>query len=278
MDKYKDLEECKSLRKQIFLTAYAGGITHIASSYSCLEILYTLYLKKVMNYDVDNPLWEQRDRFVLSKGHAGLALYTVMCKAGFLTEEELKTFLKPGSHVGGEPCMRDLKGIEASTGSLGHGLSMAVGMAMAQKMDNLKARTFVILGDGECEEGTIWEAVMSAAAYKLDNLVVILDNNKIQKMGTIEETLGYTNWKEKWETFGWYVEEVDGHDIEALYSCLDAMNATGKPKVIIADTVKGKGVSIMENNPIWHFKLPNKKELKYFMKELDISEEEMGME
>ena len=278
MDKYKEIEECKKLRKQIFLTAYSGGITHLASSYSCLEILYTLYLKKVMNYDVSNPLWEKRDRFVLSKGHAGLALYTVMCKVGVIKEEELKTFLKPGSHIGGEPCMRDLKGIEASTGSLGHGLSMAAGMAMAQKMDHLEARTFVVLGDGECEEGTIWEAVMSAAAYKLDNLIVILDNNKIQKMGTIEETLGYTNWKEKWEAFGWYVEEVDGHDISALYECFNKANSTGKPKLVIADTVKGKGVSIMENNPIWHFKLPNKKELKYFMKELDISEEEMRME
>lgn len=230
-----------------------------------------------MNYDVDNPSWEKRDRFILSKGHAGLALYTVMCKAGYIREEELKTFLKPGTHIGGEPCMRDVAGVEATTGSLGHGLSMAVGMAIAQKLDDNGSRTFVVLGDGECEEGTIWEAAMSAAAFKLDNLIAILDNNRIQKMGTIEEAMGFTNWKEKWETFGWYVQETDGHNVEELYKVLGGANTSGKPKLIIANTVKGKGVSIMENNPIWHFKSPNKKELKVFIKELDISEDEMEM-
>ena len=171
--------------------------------------------------------------------------------------------------------MRDLPGIEATTGSLGHGFSMAAGMAMAQKMDGMKAKTYVILGDGECEEGTIWECAMSAAAYKLDNLTAILDCNQIQKMGSVEEALGSVNWKEKWEAFGWQVTETDGHNVEALAACLKEENRRDVPRLIIAHTVKGKGVSIMENNPIWHFKMPNKKELTYFKKELDIEEGEL---
>lgn len=275
MDNCEDQRACAELRKQIFLVGYAGGMAHLASSFSCLEILYTLYMKGVMHFDSQQPLMQDRDRLVLSKGHAGLALYGVMCKAGFLTEEDFKTFLQPGTHIGGEPCMRDLSGVEASTGSLGHGLSMAAGMAMAQKMNKMDSRTYVVLGDGECEEGTIWEGVMSVAAFGLDNLVAILDCNQIQKMGTVQETIGRVNWKEKWETFGWMVKEVDGHDIPQLQSVLQEKNKSGKPLLIIAHTVKGKGVSIMENNPIWHFKLPNKKELKFFKEELGISDEEM---
>ena len=268
-------KELKALRKEIFLTAYSGGTAHLASAFSCLEILYTLYLRGIMKYDPKESKKPDRDRLVLSKGHAGLALYSVMCEAGFLNKEELRTFLKPYTRIGGEPCMRDLPGVEATTGSLGHGFSMAAGMAMAQKMDGLAARTYVILGDGECEEGTIWECAMSAAAYKLDNLIAILDCNQVQKMGTVEEALGYVNWKGKWEAFGWQVAEVDGHDVGALETCLRESGEEGKPRLIIAHTVKGKGVSVMENNPIWHFKMPNRKELKYFKEELDILDEEM---
>lgn len=274
MDKYDEMR-CRELRKRIFLTAYKGGMAHLASSYSCLEILYTLYLKGVMKYDSGNPGLQGRDRLVLSKGHAGLALYSVMCEAGFLEEKELDTFLKPGTHIGGEPCMRDLKGVEASTGSLGHGLSIAAGMAMAQKMDGLTAKTYVVLGDGECEEGTVWEGAMSTAAFGLDNLVAVLDCNRIQKMCTVEETIRLANWKEKWESFGWAVRETDGHDTDKLQKCFLQEKEVGKPLLVIAHTVKGKGVSIMEDNPIWHFKLPNRKEMRYFMQELGISEEEM---
>ncbi len=270
-----DKNVCKRLRKQIYLTAEKGGLGHLASCYSCLEILYTLYMKEIMKYDVHDPDDKTRDRLVLSKGHAGLALYWVMCEAGILDAEVLDTFLQPGSHVGGEPCMRDFPCIEASTGSLGHGLSMAVGMAMAQKLDEIDARTFVIIGDGECEEGTIWEAAMSAPAFHLNNLVVILDCNSIQKMTTICGTIGLDNWEEKWKSFGWLVKEVDGHDIDALKVLLSEKNDTDKPLLLIAHTVKGKGVSIMENNPLWHFKLPNRKERKVFQAELDIAEEEM---
>lgn len=273
----KDYDEsvCKRLRKQIYLTAEKGGMGHLASCYSCLEILYVLYLKGIMKYNVDDPYDQSRDRLILSKGHAGLALYWVMCEAGIMKASELDTFLQPGSHIGGEPCMRDSQRVEATTGSLGHGLSMAAGMAMAQKMDGLNARTFVIIGDGECEEGTVWEAALSAPAFCLNNLVAILDCNHIQKMTTVTGTIGLDNWAEKWESFGWLVKRVDGHDIDALERVLKEENNTDKPLFIIADTVKGKGISIMENNPLWHFKLPNRKEKKIFQKELDIPDEEM---
>ena len=192
-----------------------------------------------------------------------------------MTERELHTYLKPNCHIGGEPNMRDLKGIEASTGSLGHGLPMAVGMAMAQKIDKNGAKTYVMIGDGESQEGTIWEAAMSASSFGLDNLIGILDCNKVQKTNHVEETLAYVHWDEKWKAFGWNVVEVDGHDVEALKNTFDSIEGNGKPTMVIAHTIKGKGVSIMENNPIWHFKIPNKKEKKIFMEELHISEEEM---
>lgn len=275
MDSNIDYKKCKEIRKKIFLTAYRGGMAHLASSFSCVEILYTLYLKKIMRYDIYDLEMPDRDRFVLSKGHGGLALFTVMAEAGLIDEDELKNFLQPGTHVGGEPCMRDMKGIEASTGSLGHGLSMAVGMAMANKMDNRESRTYVLLGDGECEEGVIWEAVTSAVTFQLDHLIAIMDCNSIQKLKTVEDTIGFINWEEKWQAFGWEVVEVDGHDVEALYEALSAENVPGKPRLVIARTIKGKGVSIMENDPKWHYRMPKKKELPVFSEELGILEGEL---
>ncbi|MDE7018228.1 MAG: transketolase [Lachnospiraceae bacterium] len=268
-------KELQELRKKIFLTGYKGGMAHLASCYSSLEILYALYKKKTLRYDESNPEWEDRDRFILSKGHAGLALYGVMMAAGLLSEEEYDSYLQPGSHIGGEPCMRDSKWVEATTGSLGHGLSMAVGMALALKANHSPAKVYVLLGDGECEEGTVWEAAMSAAAFGLDNLVAILDCNQIQKMDFVDKTIGMVNWEEKWTSFGWSVGTVDGHDVSAVEKTLCVPNEPGKPRFVIAHTIKGKGVSIMENNPNWHFKLPGKKERKVFMEELGISEEEL---
>ncbi len=270
----RDYTRLEKLRKQIFITAYSGGMGHLASCFSAIDIIYTLYMK-VMKHDPANPDMPDRDRFVLSKGHAGLALYATLCEARYMTERELHTYLKPNCHIGGEPNMRDLKGIEASTGSLGHGLPMAVGMAMAQKIDKNGAKTYVMIGDGESQEGTIWEAAMSASSFGLDNLIGILDCNKVQKTNHVEETLAYVHWDEKWKAFGWNVVEVDGHDVEALKNTFDSIEGNGKPTMVIAHTIKGKGVSIMENNPIWHFKIPNKKEKKIFMEELHISEEEM---
>ena len=270
-----DVQELKNLRKQIFVTGYKGKMAHLASCYSCLETIYALYLKDVLRYDPQNPKWEDRDRFILSKGHAGLALYGVMVKAGLVSEEMYNSYLQENCRIGGEPCMRDSEWIEATTGSLGHGLSMGVGVAMALKMNHSPAKVYVMLGDGECEEGTVWEAAMSAAAFQLDNLVVILDCNKIQKMDYVSKTMGPEKWHEKWSAFGFTTDDVDGHDVDKVAQTLKQPNAPGMPRLVIAHTVKGKGVSIMENNPNWHFKLPGRKELKIFKSELDIQDWEL---
>lgn len=273
----RDIDALAKLRRRIFITGYSGGMAHLASCFSAIEIIYTLYMKGVMRYDPKNPELPNRDRFVLSKGHGGLALYATLCEAGSLSEEELRTYLKPGCHIGGEPNMRDLRGIEASTGSLGHGLPMAIGMAIAQKLDGNGAKTYALIGDGESQEGTIWEAAMSAAAFGLDNLVAILDCNELQKTNRVEETMGCVNWPQKWQSFGWNVFEADGHDVDALKDAFGRIPANGRPSMIIAHTVKGRGVSLMENDPIWHFKLPNRKQMKRFLEELHIDEEEMSV-
>ena len=269
-------QQLLDLRKSIFITGYKGGMAHLASCFSCLEILYALYGEDgILRLDPQNPRWKDRDRFILSKGHAGLALYCMLAERGFITREEYHSYLQPGCELGGEPCMRDSQWVEATTGSLGHGLSMGVGMAMAQKMDHSTGKVYVLLGDGECQEGTVWEAAMSGRAFGLDNLVAILDSNEIQKMCSVEETLGKVCWREKWEAFGWQVEEMDGHNVDEIRAVLSRDNAPGKPRLVIAHTVKGKGVSIMEGNPNWHFRLPGRKELKVFKAELHISDAEM---
>lgn len=271
----KEEKELLELRKKIFITGYKGGMAHLASCYSSLEMIYALYLKDILKYDPRNPKWKDRDRFILSKGHAGLALYGVMVKAGLIQEKVYRSYLQENSLIGGEPCMRDCEWVEATTGSLGHGLSMGEGIAMALKMDNSPAKVYVMLGDGECEEGSIWEAAMTAPAFGLDNLIVILDCNKIQKMDFVEKTIGSVNWKDRWLAFGWKVDEVDGHDMEAFRDVVMQSMEPDKPRLIIAHTVKGKGVSIMENNPNWHFKLPGRKELKVFKEELGITDLEL---
>ena len=286
MDKQNDYEILKNLRKQIFITGYKGGMAHFASCFSCLEMLYALYNKRLLGFDPNNPKWEDRDRFILSKGHAGLALYSVLMNEGLISREMFESYLQPQSRIGGEPCMRDCEWIEATTGSLGHGLAMGLGMAMALKSEKKKSRVFVMLGDGECQEGSVWESAMMASAMKLSNLVVILDSNKIQKMDLVEKTMGAPNWKEKWESFGWQVYETDGHDIEAFSETIKKLDGDAEvpdadeteleaPKIVIANTIKGKGVSIMENNPNWHFKIPVKKELNCFKEELCVTDEEL---
>lgn len=275
MNSEKENKELLKLRKNIFITGYKGGMAHLASCYSSLEMIYAMYLKGILRYDIDNPKWKDRDRFILSKGHAGLALYGVMEKAGLITEDVYRSYLKENAIIGGEPCMRDCQWVEATTGSLGHGLSMGLGIAMALKMDHSSAKVYVMLGDGELEEGTIWEAIMTAPSFGVDNLVAILDCNNIQKMDFVDKTIGKPNWSVKLESFGWDVIETDGHDMERFKDSVLLKNETGKPRMIIANTIKGKGVSIMENNPNWHFRLPGKKELKVFKEELGISDEEL---
>lgn len=266
----------KQIRKDIFLTAYKGGSAsaHLASAYSSVEILYVLYTK-IMNYNPEKPSWKDRDRLILSKGHASLALYKILNMVGIISNEQLKSFCHADSRLGGEPNMTEVPGIEATTGSLGHGLSFGIGMAMAAKMSGYEYKVYVILGDGECQEGSVWEAVMSASRYKLNNLVVVMDYNRIQKMDLVNNTMNISCWDERWESFGWNVLQVDGHNICELENIFSEIPQNDKPSVIIANTVKGKGVSIMENNPEWHYRMPNRKQLKIFMNELGISEEEL---
>lgn len=269
----QDVECLKRLRKEIFLAAYSAGIGHLASAYSSLEMIYTLYIKGAMKVKADSPAWEERDVFILSKGHASLALYAVMSEAGFFGKKELYTFSRPRTRLGGEPKRQELPGIEASTGSLGHGLAVGVGMAIANKMDGKENRVIVLVGDGECQEGSIWESILSAGSFHLDNLLVLLDCNHIQKMGPVSNIMGKENWRERWEAFGWECQEVDGHDVDEIERSVKEKQHA--PKVIVAHTVKGHGVSIMENNPSWHWRLPTRKEMKVVVKELNIEEEEL---
>ena len=269
-------DELRSLRKDIFLTAVSGGMAHLASAFSCLEIVYALYLGGVMKHDPKLPDMPTRDRFILSKGHGSLALYTVMCKDGYFDKEQLYSFIQPGTFLGGEPSLCLEKGIEASTGSLGHGLSLGVGMALALKSDGSQSRVYVLVGDGECQEGSMWEAIMSAAKFSLDNLIMIIDSNHIQKMGTTEEIMSIFDLQTRLAAFGWDCIRINGHDVSALINAFNLIKPSGKPIAVIADTVKGKGVSLMENNPAWHWRMPNKKETKVFMHELGITEEELA--
>lgn len=274
-DTEKDEKKLLELRKKIFLAGYKGGMAHLASCYSSLEMLYALYLKGILRYDRADPRWKDRDRFILSKGHAGLALYAVLMEAGLIDETVFYSYLQEQSQIGGEPCMRDCAWIEATTGSLGHGLSMGLGIAMALKLNHSPARVYVLLGDGECQEGSVWEAAMAAAAFGVEHLVAILDCNDIQKMDFVERIIGSPGWADKWKAFGWEVKETDGHDMKAFKDVVLSTGSTGKPRLVIAHTVKGKGVSIMENNPSWHFKLPGKKELAVFKEELEMSDWEL---
>ena len=276
MTNNQSANEMNQIRKEIFMTAYAGGTAHLASAFSLVEIMHVLYEKGVLRYDAANSMWPERDRFILSKGHGSLALYIMLKRNGFISEDLLKSFIKPGSLLGGEPKYGDIPGVEATTGSLGHGLSLGIGMAMAGKMDESDYKVYVVVGDGEMEEGTVWEGIMSAARYQLNNLTVILDCNGVQKMGTVENTMAIKEWRTRLEAFNWQVDEIeDANDVSLVSACLQKENNTNKPRFVIAHTVKGKGVSIMENNHNWHFKMPNKRELKVFMEELGISQEEL---
>lgn len=267
-------QEVKEIRKSVFLTAYSGGMAHIASAFSCIEILYALYFF-IMRYDSKNPQWLDRDRLILSKGHGSLALYVTLQKAGFFSKETLQNFIKPESLLGGEPSLCLPLGIEASSGSLGHGLSLGVGMSLALKTEANDARVFVLVGDGECEEGSVWEAIITAAKYKLDNLILIMDKNGIQKMDTVQRIANIDNWYSRFSDFGWDCLETKGHDVPSLVEKLRTFELNGKPHILIADTIKGKGVSLMENNPSWHWRMPNRKELKVFINELKITPEEL---
>lgn len=264
------------IRKNIFKMAYKAGGGHIAPAFSTVEILTALYFGKILNYDARNPMAQHRDRFILSKGHASAALYAVLARAGFFKEEDLFSFCQDGSRLGGHPNMLEVPGVEATTGALGHGLGFAAGIALAGRMNKQDYQVYVLLGDGECQEGSVWEAALLAAAQKLDNLTAILDYNKLQAMDRLDKIVNMEPFTDKWTAFGWDVEEVDGHDIAALINVLSKKpKAANSPRVIIAHTVKGKGVSFMEGVPIWHFRLPDELELKIVLNELEMDVQEL---
>jgi len=268
-------ELAREIRRDIILMLTKAGSGHPGGSLSCVEILITLYIE-VMRYDSNNPKWDNRDRFVLSKGHAAPTLYAILSKAGYFPREWLWELRRCGCPLQGHPYSPTTPGAECSTGSLGHGLSIANGMAIAGKLDNKSYKVYCLIGDGEINEGQIWEASMSAARFKLDHLCAILDHNGLQIDGTIEEIKNPYPFREKWEAFGWQVMEVDGHNFEELINAFSKFEAesNGKPTVIIANTVKGKGVSFMENAVNWHGKAPNKEQAVIALKDLGYKEED----
>ena len=240
------------IRKKCLDMAFASGAkaTHFGGGISSVDILATLYFA-VMNYDVDNPTSESRDRFILSKGHGVLGYYTTLAKVGFLTDEELSTYGQNGTILPKHPLINKNKGIEFTNGSLGMGLSVGIGNAIAAKRKGPMFRTFVLLGDGECNEGSVWEAAMAAAHFQLDNLIAIVDRNNYQQTGANSDIMNLGDLCKKFDSFGWYAIEIDGHDIPSIYTALNE-DSGGKPKAIIANTIKGKGFSFSENNNEWH--------------------------
>lgn len=255
-------------RDAIEMTHLSNG-SHIASVLSIADIIAVLYAD-VMKYDANNPKMEERDRIILSKGHAGAAIYAALAEEGFFDVEELKTHYANGSRLSGHVSHKNVPGVEFSTGSLGHGLSVGAGMAFAAKLDNKKHKVFVILGDGECDEGSIWECALFANQYKLDNLVAIVDSNKMQSMDFCENTIALSPFAEKWKTFGWNVKDIDGHNHEELRNALlETENSMHKPTVVIANTIKGKGISFMENNIVWHYRAPQGEDYENAVKELE---------
>lgn len=257
-----------NIRKNIIKMIYEASSGHPGGALSCADLLTVLYFSE-MNVDKDNPKDENRDRLVLSKGHASSALYATLSERGFFPEEELKGFRNLNSILQGHPDMNKISGVDMSTGSLGQGLSVANGMALAGKLDNKKYRVYCIIGDGELEEGQIWEAAMSACHYKLDNLCVIVDYNNLQIDGKITDVMNTVPIDQKFKSFGFNVININGNDLDEIERAFDkARHAKGRPTAIIAKTLKGKGISFMENKSEWHGKAPNKEEYENAMKEL----------
>ncbi|WP_273398958.1 transketolase [Traorella massiliensis] len=257
-----------NIRKNILKMVVNAQSGHIGGSLSSADIITYLYFN-VMDINEDNVKSIDRDRFVLSKGHASPLLYAVLAEKGFIDEDELMTFRKINSRLQGHPSMKLLDGVDMSTGSLGQGISAAVGMAIANKLDQNDHRIYVLLGDGECEEGEVWEAAMAATHYKLDNLCAILDYNQLQIDGSIHDVMDPSPLDEKFKAFGWHVVEIDGHNYDEIEKAFaQAKTIKGQPTLIFAHTIKGKGVSFMENQSAWHGSAPNEEQLKEALKEL----------
>ncbi len=262
-------ELAKTVRKTAVKMVHSARASHLGGALSMTDILTVLY-GAVLKVDPKDPQKNDRDRFILSKGHACSAYYAVLCELGFFTREWIDSYCQNGSLLAGHATHCGVPGIEISTGSLGHGLPVGCGMALAAKLDRKTNRVYVLLGDGECDEGSIWEAALFAAHHKLGNLTVIIDYNKIQSLGSVKEVLGLEPFADKWKSFGWSTLEVDGHSIEELLKAFDvAIKTKDAPTCIIAHTVKGKGVSFMEHKLAWHYKSPSDDELAKAMQEID---------
>ncbi|MCF6465470.1 transketolase [Clostridium sp. Cult2] len=261
MDDYKDLEiVANNMRINIINMLKEAKSGHPGGSLSACEILAALYFRE-MKVDPKNPDWEDRDRFVLSKGHAAPVLYAALAEKGYFPKEELMKLRKINSMLQGHPDMKGTPGVDMTTGSLGQGIAAANGMALAGKLDNKDYRVYVLIGDGESQEGIVWEAAMLAGHYKLDNITVFLDHNGLQIDGTNLEVMNINPIDEKFKSFGWHVIEADGHSFKEIFKALDeAKNTKGKPSIIIAKTIKGKGVSFMEDQAGWHGKAPSEEE------------------
>ncbi|MBT9808330.1 MULTISPECIES: transketolase [Clostridia] len=261
---------CVQIRKDIINMVYDAGSGHPGGSLSGVEIMAALYFTDLFRCDTMNPDWKERDRFVLSKGHASPLIYSVLCRKGFFREEELKTFRKMGTILQGHPHRQQVPGLDSSGGSLGQGLSIANGMAMGYRMQGIEGRCYCLLGDGELQEGQVWEAAMTAAQQKLDHVCAIVDNNHVQLDGMTADVCCVEPVADKWRYFGWNVITVDGHDLDALYAAYRSAGETkGRPTVLVAETIKGKGVSFMEGQAGWHGAVPNEAQYKQAMTEIE---------
>ena len=264
-------EKAREIRIGIIEAVHSASSGHSGGSLSAADILAYLYFKE-MNIDSSKPDMPGRDRFVLSKGHASPALYSTLSLAGYFPREDLKTFRKLGSYLQGHPDMKHTPGVEMSTGSLGQGVSAACGMALGSKMNGDGSRVYALVGDGESEEGEVWEAAMFAAHYGLNNLCAFVDFNGLQIDGPVTEVMNPTPLDKKFEAFGWNVITIDGHDFDQIEKAVNAAKTSSKPTAVIAKTIKGKGVSYMENAVSWHGSAPNKEQYELGMKELEAAE------
>ena len=269
-DKIKKIRDfALQVRKNIVEMASSAGASsaHFGGALSIAEIVSTLFAHQ-MKIDKKNPMWEERDRFILSKGHACLVYYAALCEVGYISRDELKTFEKNDTNLLGHPVINRNLGIDFSNGSLGMGLSLGIGVAISSKKKKKNFNVYVIVGDGECNEGSIWEAAMAAPNFNLDNLYVIIDRNNFQQTGSNKEIMDVGNLKDKWSSFGWHTTELDGHNIQSLCNFFEDSKNIKKPKAIIANTIKGKGFSFSENNNDWHHSILSKSFYEKAIKEL----------
>lgn len=262
----------REVRGELVAMSHRAGTPHLGSALSCVDILVGLY-GRVLRIDPGRPSDPARDRFILSKGHAATALYAVLARRGFFPGEWLETFAREGAPLAEQPAPGCAPGVEWATGSLGHGLPVGVGMALANRLSGRPGRVFVCLSDGECNEGTVWEAALFAPAHRLDRLAVVIDYNKWQATGRSDEVMALPDLRTKWEAFGWSAREVDGHDLKALVEALGGVpDGSGRPVAVVAHTVKGRGVSFMEDDNNWHYRIPKSEEVAEARRQLGLTD------